>query len=63
MEKVQDIWAWLEKEYGGQVELTSALIRRLQEFTFNKTSRMDTAKFIDLHTTWMEVYNHLKAVG
>ena len=29
---------WLEKEYGGHVELTTAMIAKLQTFQFKKTS-------------------------
>ena len=45
------------------MELTIALIRRLQYFQFKKTSKSDPVQFINLYTTWIEVYNHLKAVG
>ena len=45
------------------MELTATLIGSLQAFQFKKTSKLDPPKFIDLYTTWMKVYTHLKAVG
>ena len=63
MEQVQEVWDWLDKEYGGCVELASALVQKLTEFTFKITSKTDSAKFLDLYTTWIEVYNYLKSVG
>ena len=63
MERGQDVWDWLDKEYRGRVKLTSALVRKLTQFTFKKTSRTDSAKFIGLYSTWIEVYNYLKSVN
>ena len=44
------------------MELTTKLVRKLQAFQFKKTCKLDQAKFVDLYITWMEVYNHLKAL-
>ena len=50
MDKVSEVWKWLDKEYSGRTELTAVLIGELQVFQPKRHCKTDPVKFLYLYT-------------
>jgi len=46
MKTATEFWSFLDKEYGGRLEMTSELVRSLMHFSPSKEARTDCARFL-----------------
>ena len=59
---MEEIWEFLDDEYGKDSELTSERVDYLHNFQCSKSATTEAAKFKDLHRCWSTVYSDLANV-
>ena len=60
---MDEIWLFLDDEYGKDSELTSERIEHLHNFQYSKSAVTEASKFKELHKCWTTVYSDLDSVG
>ena len=63
MSTMEEIWEFLDDEYGKDSELTSERVDYLHGFKYSKDAVSEAAKFKELYKCWTEVYSDLESVG
>ena len=59
---MEEIWKFLDDEYGKDSELTSEHVDYLHNFQYSKSATTEAAKFKELHRCWSTVYSDLANV-
>ena len=59
---MEEIWAYLDNEYGKKDVLAGDCITDLHIFWASKAAQTDSAKFEEYYQVWREVHNNLKKV-
>ena len=60
---MEEIWQFLDDEYGKDSELTSERVSFLHDFQYSKSATTEASKFKELHRCWSDVYSDLVNVG
>ena len=60
---MEEIWLFLDDEYGKDSELTSERVAHLHDFQYSKSAVTEASKFKELHKCWTTVYSDLDSVG
>ena len=60
---MEEIWLFLDDEYGKDSELTSERVAHLHDFQYSKSAITEASKFKELHKCWATVYSDLDNVG
>ena len=60
MSTMEEIWAFLDDEYGKDSELTSERVAHLHNFQYSKSAITEASKFKELHKCWSTVYSDLE---
>ena len=63
MSTMEEIWEFLDDEYGKDSELTSEQVDHLHGFQYSKGAVTEAAKFRELYKCWSTVYSNLESVG
>ena len=63
MSSMDEIWEFLDDEFGKHSELTSERVDHLHGFQYSKGAVMEAAKFRELYKCWSTVYSDLESVG
>ena len=59
---MEEIWKFLDDEYGKDSELSSERVAYLHNFQYSKNATTEAAKFKELHRCWSTVYSDLANV-
>ena len=62
LKTMEEIWEFLDGEYGKDSELTSEHVDYLHNFQCSKSATTEAAKFKELHRCWSTVYSDLSNV-
>ena len=57
------VWAYMDEEFGQEMEICSELVANLTSFKFSAGSKSESDKFAELHRKWNEVYADLEEIG
>ena len=60
---MEEIWLFLDDEYGKDSKLTSERVDHLHGFQYSKSTVTEAAKFKELYKCWSTVYSDLDNVG
>ena len=60
---MEEIWKFLDDEYGKDSELSSERVAYLHSFPYSKNATTEADKFKELHRCWSVVYSDLDNVG
>ena len=63
MATMEEIWQFLDDEYGKDSELTSERVAYLHNFQCSKSAITEASKFKELYKCWSTVYSDLDNVG
>ena len=63
MATMEEIWQFLDDEYGKDSELTSECVSYLHDFQYSKSATTEASKFKELHRCWSDVYSDLVNMG
>ena len=63
MATIEEIWEFLDDEYGKDSELTYERVDYLHGFKYSKDAVSEAAKFKELYKCWSTVYSDLESVG
>merc|ERR1711867_46293 len=63
MSSMDEIWEFLDEEFGKHSELTSERVDYLHTLKYSKDAVSEAAKFKELYKCWIEVYSDLESVG
>ena len=63
LKTMEEIWEFLDSEYGKDSELSSERVAYLHNFKCSKDATTEGAKFKELHRCWSVVYSDLDNVG
>ena len=59
---MEEIWKFLDDEYGKPSELSAERVDYLHSYQFSKTATTEAAKFKELYQCWSTVYSDLAKV-
>ena len=62
MQTMEEIWKFLDDEYGKPNVLSKERVAYLHTFQYSKTATTEAAKFKELHRCWSTVYSDLAKV-
>ena len=60
---LEDVWEFLDEEYGDPERLTAQRVKDLHSFRYSAKAKTDSAKVRELHQIWREVYTDLEVVN
>merc|ERR1711867_305863 len=63
MSSMEEIWEFLDDEFGKHSKLTSERVDYLHAFKYSKDAISEAARFKELYKRWIEVYSDLESVG
>ena len=63
MSSMEEIWAFLDDEFGKDSELMSDRVAYLHDFKYPKCAVTEALKFKELYKCWATVYSDLDSVG
>ena len=55
LKSMQEVWAFLDQEYGQIMEVTSEMVDSLAAFTFSAAAKTDGMKFVELFRKWQDL--------
>ena len=59
---MEEVWIFLDQEYGKAEEITVNRIQELHLFKVSKNTQTDSQQFLELYTIWREVFNDLDKI-
>ena len=62
MQTMEEIWKFLDDEYGKPSELSAKRVAYLHSYQYSKTATTEAAKFKELYWCWSTVYSDLAKV-
>ena len=62
LESMEEIWEFLDEEYGKPSELSTERVAYLHNFQCSKTATTKVAKFKELYRCWSTIYSDLAKV-
>ena len=63
LESMEEIWEFLDEEYGKPSELSTERIDYLHNFQCSRTATTEAAKFKELYRCWSDVHSDLTKVN
>jgi hypothetical protein len=60
---MEEVWVFLDQEYGQKMEVTSEIVESLCTFTFSAAAKTDGMKFTELFCRWQQVVEDLREIG
>ena len=63
MTTIEDVWEFLNEEYGAKTELINDRVNFLNNFRYSKGCTTEASKFMELHAAWAKVLSDLESVN